>query len=369
MDPHQRQTGLMEHLVSTTTHSASPSPPLSQPLYHANDSEHQSDPTEEISNLVDSLVDYVASSSFSGDSQQLSGSTMGSDATAQVQCVLSQMLDAVLSGWLPPSCLVAITRIVCMYASGSKYDHELLSRASRGKPMQLLLHLYKAYQHDGQVGSDLHVPQGIQPSCCRACHLVVSSMLLFCSQEPVLFKSEAFTPKQGKKRASCQNMPSHSPSNHSPSSSLSSSSSCNMVLVATPLLRGLIQAAQMVLKHRQPCSLPDLAWDGSIKTYIKGWAPADPCPWIPGSTCDLDDNTTLLEKWIRLLGAAALTSKVAAQELYRCLVLDLLEEALELSHDGSGSLQRAIEEAYGACAKQSKVCVCVCVCMICLIIQ
>jgi hypothetical protein len=65
-------------------------------------------------------------------------------------------------------------------------------------------------------------------------------------------------------------------------------------------------------------------------------------------------SSSLLEKWIKLLGSAA-RSKAAVRELYRRHVTDLLEDVLETCNPVPRGLLEAVEAAYGALAVHSQV--------------
>lgn len=68
-------------------------------------------------------------------------------------------------------------------------------------------------------------------------------------------------------------------------------------------------------------------------------------------------DSSLLEKWVRLLAAAAGLGKAAARQLYKCGVVEVMEEVLETccGLPPNSPLLAAVEEVYGTCARNSEV--------------
>lgn len=267
----------------------------------------------------------------------------GTTVTGKPQ-LLPRLLDALWTPWLdalPPSSVLDMAQVISSYALGTKFDRQLLTKAARGKPLQLLLHLYKAIEH-GDQSSSLPKGQGAgRKPCCQAAHLVLSSLLALAWQEPSLIRAEAFTLSEAKRSSKAL-------------AAGDSTGPQQMVLVPSHLLKDMVKEAEHCLQHCQPCSVPDLAWDGSTKAYIATRAPADPCHMECSPSGDAGVGS-LLEDWIKLLTAAAASSKVAARELHRCHLLEVFQSVLETCLGAPGSLIEAVESAYGVCAKQSQM--------------
>ena len=291
--------------------------------------------------------------------------------------VLSELLALVQQHQtipIAPQAFMNLVGIVSNFALGSDLDRFLITRATHGKPMQLLLGMYRAMPH----GMDVH------PECCATCHLVLDSMLQLChgGYGALILKAEAF---KSRKQPECSTTAAKLASLGPMSSA--STKKVKTLVSPTALLGELVQGARSALKHCRACAVPDLAWDGAVSAYRQGKEPSDPCGGKctavdsgvkaagaarnSGDDCSLQANgSSLLEKWVRLLGASAASGKAAVRELYRRHIMDLLEDVLVVAASagpplGSGSplglpvlsntLLEAVECVYGVCARQSQV--------------
>ena len=249
-----------------------------------------------------------------------------------------------------------IACIINSYASGSELDMVILSRAARGKPFSALAKLYHACHANSSSSSSSRQQDPLAAltplPCCQASHIALSAMLHLGGSGgtgAALIRSEAFTSR-----------PSHG-------SGCAHAGRRKVVVTPTDLLGAFVQGAQSALRHCRPCTVPQLDSDGSIKAYIKGKEPADPC-WqrMEASSVVPSDGRSLVEKWIRLLEVAAVGGgKSAVRALYRRHATDILEEALEAcacpkattpgTSAGVDPLLDAIESAYGAFSVHSQV--------------
>lgn len=124
------------------------------------------------------------------------------------------------------------------------------------------------------------------------------------------------------------------------------------LLTSTSLLHEVVRCAQAALRHTRPCSVPDITWDGTTRTYTAARAPADPCgcgsnsssKHIGGGSCGTGAFRTesLLEGWVLLMSVCA-CSRPAVQELARAGMLDLLCELPHALRGAPTSLLCAVE--------------------------
>ena len=260
---------------------------------------------------------------------------------------------------IPPRSLTSLIRIVGRYAQGSALDRLLIATAAQGKPLRLLMGLYRSVPH----GHDL------RPECCSSCHLVLDSMLQLCGGNGLaasVFRAEMFVTRR-KSGSSAVAAAAAAPGSPSiPAAPRSTAVRMMSSLSPTALLGDLVQGARSALRHCKACPVPDLAWDGSVRAYGQGKAPSDPCSGEATVVVGGDNGTlrgkgpSLLEKWVGLLEMAADSSsgKAAVRELYRRHIMDLLEDVLAVASGVAGSpntLLEAVERVYGGCARHSQV--------------
>lgn len=268
--------------------------------------------------------------------------------------------------------------------------HSLISGAC-GQPLAALLRLYEAIPHVG-AGLGSGSSHGLSsssaasgggparaPTCCQQCHQLLSAMLHLCTRAPAELReltggpaapAVAAPPRQSAGSGAAllptrrqQRLPPTLDAGH------------DAIPTPKPFPADLVRAAQRALQHCRPCSVPDLAWDGSVRAYVQAKAPADPCLCGPapahkpqaasyrpaavldsnGSGSGVDGNSSLLEKWVTLIGAVALSSKAAARQLHDAGALEVLAAVSEVCRGGPDRLLEAVEAAVGACARQCKV--------------
>ena len=383
-DPHSRQSGFI----------SSPSPDFVQRSSRAGSCSDNLDNSDDatISSIILDLVEDVANSCATSldasiQSQSDVSSTMdtatcsfassspsltafkGGDSSGHSDSILRRLLDAVQNdAWtrgMSSGSLLCLVKLLSSYAHGSDIDRQLLATAARGRPISVLLHLYRSVEHDHQTAHPTaQQPEGMAtlPPCCAACHTALSAALSLCSGSSgsAQLRAEAFVTKPGKARTAAVVSVFASPTAGTGSGQLPRPKVAQL-LSPTPLLGEIVQGTRTALKHCRQCTVPELAWDGSVKAYVKGKTPADPCcggdvqqgtlPAAPAAK-----GGSLLEKWVMLLAAAS-CGKTAVRELYRRHMTDVLEEVLEAAcHGAAGtSLLEAVEAAFGASARHSQV--------------
>ncbi|GAX80713.1 hypothetical protein CEUSTIGMA_g8148.t1 [Chlamydomonas eustigma] len=304
-----------------------------------------------------------------------------SHACSVLQRLLDAAQEASFVADLPGASLLTLVNLFQSFTSGTDLDRQVFFTASNQKPLQLLLHLYRSIQHEDPGPGAEH-----RPPCCEVCHLLLACIRDMCNQSPSLMKAEAFTKKspqglpgrdsaaaaackRSKGNSACvtttANTPDEKPTHEAPAAT----SRAKVLLTSTPLLGELVQGTRTALRHCRPCTAPEISWDGSTKSYVQGRCPSDPCQGLgvkfhqashegaePSQALAINSSSSsssLLEKWIWLLGSAA-CSKAAVRELYRRLVTDLLEDVLETCNPVSPNILEAVEAAYGALAVHSQ---------------